>query len=42
MRGWTAKQAQVLALSQARIQRTAQGPSYGEIAAHLGVTVQAA
>ena len=42
MRGLTAKQAQVLAFLQARIQRTEQVPSYREIAAHLGVTVRAA
>ena len=42
MRGWTAKQAQVLAFIQARIQRTAQRPSSREITAHLGVRVQAA
>ncbi len=42
MRGLTAKQAQVLAFIQTRMQRTGQVPSYREIAAHLGVTVRAA
>ena len=41
MRGWTAKQAQVLACMQARIQRTEQRPSSREIAAHMRVAVQA-
>jgi repressor LexA len=42
MSGLSDKQAQVLALIQAWMQRTGQAPSYREIAARLGVTVRAA
>jgi repressor LexA len=42
MQGLTGKQAQVLMLIQAWMQRTGRAPSYRDIAAHLGVTVRAA
>jgi len=42
MRGLSEKQARVLALIQSWIQRTGRAPSYREIAARLGVTVNAA
>jgi repressor LexA len=42
MHGLSDRQAQVLALIQASIQRTGRAPSYRELAARLGVTVRAA